>query len=332
METLDDLLIKRRRGALAAADERRLGRALLASREYEVALLAQHVFDRDGEPRAGDAERLRELVDAVVRQLPPAPPAPRAWRAPLRIAIPVLIAGAAAAAFGVRGPTPIEPSQPAPAAAALPAQRESATQSAISIPAPAITQHPSALPPPRPAAPEAHAARREATTRRHAPAPRRSPATDVVSRAAVAPPAVASRAGTPPAVPILDAPSTANDESAQSLFRRANRLRQSDWPAAARLYVELIRSYPTSDEAGVSEVALGKWSLAQGRSGDALEWFRAHQRRAPGALSAEALFGEARALESIGSHHSAREPWRRLLETYPDSPYANVARQRLGLP
>ena len=109
-------------------------------------------------------------------------------------------------------------------------------------------------------------------------------------------------------------------------------MRQSDWPAVASLYAELIRSYPASNEAGVSEVALGKWSLAQGRSGDALEWFRAYQRRAPGALAAEALFGEARALESIGSVGAARAPWRRLLETYPDSPYARVARQRLGLP
>jgi TolA-binding protein len=119
-------------------------------------------------------------------------------------------------------------------------------------------------------------------------------------------------------------------ESAQSLFRRANRLRSVDWSAAAALYSELIKRYPSSNEAGVSEVALGKWSLAQGRSGDALEWFRAHLRRPPGALTAEALFGEARALESIGSHTAAQAPWRQLLERYPASPYADAARRRLA--
>jgi TolA-binding protein len=118
-------------------------------------------------------------------------------------------------------------------------------------------------------------------------------------------------------------------ESARTLFRRANALRRNDWPRAAALYIEVIRRHPSSNEAGISEVALGKWSLSQGRSGDALEWFRAYQRRAPGALTAEALFGEARALESIGSHTAARGPWRRLLEAYPESAYANVARQRL---
>ena len=62
MDTLDDLLIKRRRGALAAAEERRLEGALRASREYELALLAQDAFDRDGEPRAGDAAVLQDLA------------------------------------------------------------------------------------------------------------------------------------------------------------------------------------------------------------------------------------------------------------------------------
>lgn len=119
-------------------------------------------------------------------------------------------------------------------------------------------------------------------------------------------------------------------ESARTLFRRANALRRNDWPGAAALYTELIQRHPASNEAGISEVALGKWSLSQGRSGDALEWFRAYLRRAPGALTAEALFGEARALESIGSHAAARGPWRRLLDDYPASPYAHVARQRLG--
>jgi TolA-binding protein len=342
METLDDLLIKRRRGALTAAEARRLDNALRASREYELALLAQDAFERDGEPGAGDAERLRELVDAIERRLPPARRVARGWRAPLRVAVPVLIAGAAAAAVGMYRVGPIERAAPPRSAAALP------PRSAIALPPrePSVVR-PSFAPPvqeiresgeaPAQPAPEARPMRREALPSRRAAM--RVKTLPAEATHAVSPSPAMPRDASAVDAPRVDAPrvdappgALSAEDSAQSLFRRANRLRQSDWPAAARLYAELIHRHPTSNEAGVAQVALGKWSLAQGRSGDALEWFRAYQRRAPGALTAEALFGEARALESIGSVSAAREPWRRLLDTYPDSPYASVARQRLGLP
>jgi hypothetical protein len=65
MAPLDDILIKRRRGRLGASEQRRLDSARRASPEYDLVLLAHEVFDRDGRPAPGDAERLRELVDAV---------------------------------------------------------------------------------------------------------------------------------------------------------------------------------------------------------------------------------------------------------------------------
>jgi TolA-binding protein len=370
METLDDLLIKRRRGTLAAAEERRLDRALRASREYELALLAHEVFDRDGEPLAGDAARLRELVDVVSRQLPPAPPPPRAWRAPVPVAAALLAAGAAAAALGISRTAPREPVPVAPvsAPAALTDVASPPPVPAPPPPEPAVDVQPPAWPALEPHGLDAPESRHRAPALRRAPAPRRSLARRSAAAAASLAPAAPARVAAvslapaaparvaavslapaaparvaavslapaaPARVAAADAPPPArdespSDESAQSLFRRANRLRRSDWSAAAASYLEVIRRHPTSNEAGVSEVALGKWSLAEGRSGDALEWFRAYQRRGPGALCAEALFGEARALESIGSHAAARVPWQQLLERYPDSPYANVARQRLG--
>jgi TolA-binding protein len=127
----------------------------------------------------------------------------------------------------------------------------------------------------------------------------------------------------------VEGPAANDTETAPALFRKANRLRHTDWLAAAATYTELIRRHPSSVEAGIAEVALGKWSLTQGRSGDSLEWFRAHQRRSGSALAAEALWGEAQALESLGSHAEAKGPWQRLLDAFPESPYAEVARQRL---
>jgi TolA-binding protein len=303
MAPIDDLLIKRRRGALTAAEGRRLDTARRAAPEYDLALLAHDVFEADGSSQPDDAERLRRLVEGVERRMPRLPRASGRWRTLLRrLAPPLFVAGAAAASIGEL--TRPEPSAPLPSATPplpTPSIRVGSAQPSAASPVA------SPAPPPPPLRPEA--AKPEAAKPEIAPIAR-----------PIAP------ARTPPASP---GSITSNPESAQSLFRRANRLRPVDWPAAAALYAEVVRRHPASNEAGVSEVALGKWSLAQGRSGDALEWFRAHLRRPPSALMAEALFGEASALESLGSHTEARAPWRQLLERYPASPYADVARQRL---
>jgi tetratricopeptide (TPR) repeat protein len=119
-------------------------------------------------------------------------------------------------------------------------------------------------------------------------------------------------------------------ESAHALFRRANQLRQTDWDAAAALYERLTLRHSESPEAGVAEMALGKHALADGRAQQALRWFQAYQRREGGALAAEALWGEARAFQSLGEGAQAHELWQRLIDLYPASAYAAAAREQLG--
>jgi TolA-binding protein len=111
---------------------------------------------------------------------------------------------------------------------------------------------------------------------------------------------------------------------------RASKLRQDDWTAAAALYELLIQRFASSTEAGVAEMALGKHALNEGHAGEALSWFRAYQQRPSGELTSEALWGEARSLESLGEAAAARAVWRRLIREYPTSAYAAVARQQLG--
>jgi TolA-binding protein len=306
MDTLDDLLSKRRRGALSDAEERRLTAARRASSEYELALLAGDAFERDGAPAPGDPERLRQIIRAAERRSTGAPRR-RFSRPALRTlgVVPVFVAAVAAASIGGyqlfkapeapgTPPTLLAPRAPEPA-------RE----------APPIEPTPEHAQPPIEPTPE----RAQPRTRSRFTRP--EPQVSKPSRFPL--PATEHRPHEP-----------GSAETAQSLFRRANTLRQLDWPAAAETYAELIRRFPGSLEAAIAEVALGKWSLAQGRSGDALEWFRAHQRRPQRPLAAEALWGEARALESLGSSAAAKRPWQQLLEQYPESPYAGVARERLG--
>jgi TolA-binding protein len=345
MVTLDDLLIKRRRGTLSEVEARRLSAALRATREYELALLAGDVFEREGAAAPGDAQRLRALVANAERRFSSLPRAelpplasrlgfspgrvstrlsPRAFLARLSprglraLAVaPVFIAAIAAASIeGYRAFEALRDAsttQAGPATPAVSPPRRSAPARLPASPAPPASV-------PSPAAAPAH-------TRPFVPprAQRRQPAP-------ASSPHDAAGASLPPssAVHPADVPALASDaDTAQTLFRRANGLRQTDWLAAAAVYSELIRRHPTSLEAGIAELALAKWSLAQGRSGDALEWFRAHQRRPQSALAPEALWGEARALESLGSRAAARVPWRALIDRYPDSPYAAVARERL---
>ena len=119
-------------------------------------------------------------------------------------------------------------------------------------------------------------------------------------------------------------------ESAPVLFRRANELRKSDWDAAAALYERLALRHTESREAGVAEMALGKHALSEGRALKAVQWFEAYQHREGGELAAEAIWGEARALQSLGETARARELWTRLIEQYPASAYAAAAREQLG--
>jgi tetratricopeptide (TPR) repeat protein len=119
-------------------------------------------------------------------------------------------------------------------------------------------------------------------------------------------------------------------ESAPTLFRRANELRQSDWEAAAALYERLALRHTESREAGVAEMALGKHALSEGHALKAVQWFEAYQRRESGELAAEAIWGEARALQSLGEAERARELWTHLIEHFPASAYAAAAREQLG--
>jgi TolA-binding protein len=360
MSTLDDLLSQRRRSPLSDADERRVQIGVKASREHQLALLAGDVFERAGAPQPGDAELVRKIVrqvegewsgtfqrlDAGRRDAGPLDasqsqrrPGPRWSR---WAAVPTLIAGVAAASWG--GMRALEslreaavvPTVVAPKVVAAPAP----TAPMASAPEEVAVQQPE--PPPSRALPSRALPSRAVASRASTPAPARRAATrgtgathvaasssaPVLLRSA-APPASPS-ALAPEAVPSAVPPVLAPDETARGLFLRANKLRRNDWTAAADLYELLLQRFAGSTEAGVAEMALGKHALDEGHSSEALSWFRAYQQRPSGELTSEALWGEARALESLGETAAARVVWRRLVTDYPASAYAAVARQQLG--
>jgi TolA-binding protein len=119
-------------------------------------------------------------------------------------------------------------------------------------------------------------------------------------------------------------------EDAASLFRAANAARREGaFERAKRLYSELIARYPSSDEARLSRVSLGRLLLAKGDPSDAEREFDKYLKDGKGELAEEALASRAESLQKLGKTDAERRTWQRLLAEHPNSVYAAQAKQRL---
>jgi TolA-binding protein len=178
--------------------------------------------------------------------------------------------------------------------------------------------------------------------RRHAePPPPRSPHATAVEARTIA--AVANEPAAivaPPTVSIEDLPVARTAEVAQErprsetaaeLFARGNRARQEGKPDdAVDAYRALEQRFPTSHEAGIAHVSLGRLLERRGDAAGALAEFDTYLAGASGAdLREEALVGRARACSKLGRSDEEKRAWETLLHDYPDSLNAAHARERL---
>jgi TolA-binding protein len=123
----------------------------------------------------------------------------------------------------------------------------------------------------------------------------------------------------------------AGETSAEALFKNANAARRDgNFGAAKRHYGELIARYPSSDEAGLARVSLGKLLLASGDPSDAEREFGQYLKGAHGQLAEEALVSRAESFQKMGRADAERRTWQTLLATYPNSVYAAEAKGRLA--
>jgi hypothetical protein len=194
---------------------------------------------------------------------------------------------------------------------------------------------------------------------RHKPAPLAAAEREVLPATHPAPahrpiatrPATLERQAVPPVAPVMPmspapvmslspAPARRRDLRAASdgaratpamlLHRAGDAQRGGDPSAALALYRQLRRDYATSPEALLATVPLGKLLLARDPRAAQAE-FDAYLRSAPtGALVPEALYGRARALETLGDAGRERQTWDRLLAGFPESAYAPMGRRRLA--
>jgi TolA-binding protein len=130
----------------------------------------------------------------------------------------------------------------------------------------------------------------------------------------------------PPAAPTI----ARRAEAASEIFERANRARREGRTGEAMaLYERLGLLAPGSVQAEQADLALGELNLQKGTADEALRHFRRYRGQA---MSAEALWGETRALRQLGRLAEEREALGTLCRRFPSSPYAAHARKRLGSP
>jgi TolA-binding protein len=140
----------------------------------------------------------------------------------------------------------------------------------------------------------------------------------------------ASGAGAEQVASVPRARSSRVEPTAAELFRAGNAARHAaDFARAKRLYSELIEKYPSSEEASVARVSLGKLLLAKGDPGAAEHEFRQYLKGGRGQLAEEALVSRAQSLRKLGRTDAERQTWQRLLAEYPDTVYSAEARARL---
>jgi TolA-binding protein len=94
------------------------------------------------------------------------------------------------------------------------------------------------------------------------------------------------------------------------------------------MFQQLQRQFPSSAEAQLSRLSLGRVWLAQGRAQQALEQFSGYLASG-GPLTEEALLGKARALAALGRFGEERAVWQTLQRRFPNSVYQAQAEQRL---
>jgi|GEM_PF-2892838 len=92
---------------------------------------------------------------------------------------------------------------------------------------------------------------------------------------------------------------------------------------------QLQREFPSSDEAQVSRMLLGRALLQGGSNAAALKQFDGYRSRG-GAMLEEAIVGQARASAGLGLHAKELQAWRALIKKFPTSVHAPRAKQRLA--
>jgi len=303
-----DLVCQARRHLLPSGARGSIDALLRRSPEARLANLLVQGFEGESSVQRGDDAVAKRIVNGALGTLS----RPRAQRLRVRMccaaAVVLLVAGAATAwRANHPGASQGLPRSPLPPASAI-AQNENAranTSQARSPAAGSVTglgtlPNQASFGEPR--------------------KPKSTIAAPVLEQRPVATPAPASGGD------VVSATTHGSITSAPELFAEANRLRcQGRSAEAMDLYRRLVEGYPTARETPPGRLALAK-SLSSSHPTEALEQYRL-LAAAVGPLQAEALWGLAESARRLGQRTLEQRAAADLLWLYPDSLYADVARE-----
>jgi hypothetical protein len=296
-DSVADLVVLARRGALPASEQSRLREALLASAETRVLHDAGLEFDAEAPVLAGDEERILRMARRVQRGTRRLKISPRVRQAAQSMALGMLIAGLAIAAIEIARWHPR--AKPGAASAVT-------SVHAPNAPAPNLAHDQRLVPvTPEPALSEA---------------PQNNSPTPVGSA-----PASARFADAQNASP------ASKFKSASELFADANQARvKGDLPGAVAISQQLEATFPNSNEGITTHLSLGVLYMQQGNPTLALQEFKIYRHIGSSAVMAEALWGEEQALQQLGRPSEERAVLEELLQNYPRSAYVAAAEKRLA--
>jgi hypothetical protein len=294
----EDLSVRARHGSLSETERPALERALASNQALAVAHQVGTDFDRIGLVRSGDDELVARLADLTLQSARPrSRVALGRRRLFLALAAALTLAGTAAAWHGA---ALLRSAAPAPSLAAP-------------VPKPASALHVTA-----------------SETQQDAKSPEQAAALPESAPVAAALPSAGVEVASPADSARGNASSPRSAEDAAALFRQAaSARRSSDFGRARLLYLRLESDFPASAEAQLARVSLGKVLLLMGRAAEAEQQFALYSSSG-GALSEEALVGQAQSLARLGRASDELKVWQRLLHDFPRSVYAGEANQRLS--
>ena len=122
--------------------------------------------------------------------------------------------------------------------------------------------------------------------------------------------------------------------SASEMFAQANAARsKGDLPGAIAQSLQIEQFFPGSPEGITTHLSLGVLYLQSGDPNRALAEFEIYRHIGNPDLMAEALWGQAQALQMLARPSDEREILEELLKSYPRSVYVAAAKERiLALP
>ncbi|HEY4159311.1 MAG TPA: hypothetical protein VGM29_14485, partial [Polyangiaceae bacterium] len=124
--------------------------------------------------------------------------------------------------------------------------------------------------------------------------------------------------------------SPAHESASELLHRAADAKVAGNRSLALELYKKLEAEFPSSQEAELSRVSLGRLLADSGYPAAALREYDLYLTGSHGgALIQEALYGKARTLGALGDRAEEARSWQRLLRDFPNGAYAPTARRRL---